>query len=119
VVAVIAILGAFVAGADAAATRTGTLRGVVTRGPITPVCREGIPCDGPAAHVVLRFLRGGTVVGRVETSSNGSYRLRLPAGVYDVRRKAAAPGGDIQPRRVRVVAGVVRRVHFSYDTGIR
>jgi hypothetical protein len=113
------LVGAFAVVANGATAERGILRGVVTRGPITPVCRAGVPCDGPAAHVVLRFLRHGTAVARVETSSTGSYRLRLRAGVYQVRTKAAGIGGGIQPQTVRVVAGAVRKVDFSIDTGIR
>jgi hypothetical protein len=64
-------------------------------------------------------MRHGVVVARVETSGTGSYRLRLRAGVYQVRTKAAGIGGSIQPQTVRVVAGAVRKVDFSIDTGIR
>src|SRR5207247_5000225 len=78
-----------VAGAQAT-TRTGTLAGVVTRGPIVPVCAVEQPCDEPARNVTLLFSRNGTVVARVVTAGQGRYRRRLPAGSYDVRRPTSA-----------------------------
>ncbi len=108
-----------VAGAQAT-IRTGTLAGVVTRGPIVPVCVAEQPCDEPAKNVTLLFSRNGSVVARVVTDGQGRYRRRLPAGIYDVRRPAAATfDRKLEPNRVRVYAGRVRNVDFSIDTGIR
>src|SRR5215210_4069065 len=111
---------ALVATAGAQATQSrGTLTGVVTRGPISPACVAEQPCDEPAAHVTLVFSRGEVVV-RAETGRDGRYRLRLPAGIYSVRRgSASAPDRKLQPLHVRVVAGRVRTVDFSIENGIR
>ena len=108
-----------VAGAQAA-VRRGALIGDVRRGPITPVCAIEQPCDEPAKHVTLLFSRGTDVVGRVETDAQGHYRLRLPAGVYSVRRPSAS-GLDrrLEPRTARVYGGRTARVDFFIDTGIR
>jgi hypothetical protein len=108
------------AGATGAAVQRGTLSGVVTRGPITPVCAAEQPCDEPAPNVTLVFLRGQDVRGRVTTDRDGRYRLRLPAGTYMVRRAVATtPDRKLDPNAVRVRAGRVTRVDFSIDTGIR
>ena len=107
------------AGAQATPSR-GTLAGVVTRGPITPVCALEQPCDEPAAGVTLLFTRNGTVAGRVVTDRLGHYRLRLPAGPYAVRRPSSASlGRKLEPNHARVYADRSTRVDFSIDTGIR
>ena len=108
-----AVLAAF------AATPTTGLYGTVRRGPLTPVCRVGEPCDGPA-HVTLVFSRAGRVAGRVHTRNDGSYRIRLRAGQYTVRTDSPS----IFERRPRPSTATVprvgyRRVNFSIDTGIR
>ena len=111
---------AFVAGAQATTGR-GTLAGLVTRGPITPVCVAEQPCDAPAPNVRLLFSRNGAVFGRAITNQGGRYRLRLPPGSYGVRRaiSAAAIDRKLNPNRARVYAGRLTRVDFSIDTGIR
>jgi hypothetical protein len=108
------------AGAQATPTR-GTLTGIVTRGPITPVCAIEVPCDEPAANVTLLFTRNDAVVGRAVTNDAGRYRLRLPAGTYGVRRPGASGPFDrkLEPNHARVYAGRSNRVDFSIDTGIR
>ena len=35
-----------------------TVHGTVRIGPTTPVCRTGVPCSKPAAHLLLSFGRG-------------------------------------------------------------
>jgi hypothetical protein len=100
--------------------RRGSLAGDVRRGPIAPVCAVEQPCDEPARHVTLLFSHEGAVVGRVESDTDGHYALRLPAGVYDVRRlRAAGIDRRLEPNRVRVYAGRLTRVDFAIDTGIR
>lgn len=108
-----AVLAAFVA------TPATGLYGTVHRGPLTPVCRVGEPCDGPA-HVTLLFSRSGRVVGRVHTRSDGSYRIRLRAGRYTVR--TASPSifeRTPKPSTATVPRVGYRRINFNIDTGIR
>ena len=119
-VVVVSALGlALAAGASATTPRSG-LYGVVTRGPITPVCAAEQSCDAPAKGVTLLFWRNDHVVGRALTDADGRYRLRLPAGLYTVRR-AAAPIIDrkLDPDHARVLRRRMSRVDFSIDTGIR
>ena len=91
-----------------------TLTGSVTRGPVTPVCREGVPCSEPAANVRLTFVRGGASVS-VRTDASGRYRIRLASGTYIVRSSA---GMSITPAKVWVRAALPRR-NFAIDTGLR
>jgi len=107
------VLGASPGSAQTASP--GSLAGVVTAGPTTPVCIAGQPCTRPAAGVVLVFSRGGTAVARVTVRADGSYRVRLAAGLYVVR----ASSGRLEPVSVRVRAGTTKRADFSIDTGIR
>ena len=110
-----------VAGAGAQTTGLSSgLSGVVVRGPIAPVCVAEQPCTEPARNVTLLFSRNSRVVGRAVTDTAGRYRVRLPAGVYAVRRPGSMGiGRGIEPNRARVYAGRFRRVDFSIDTGIR
>jgi hypothetical protein len=107
------------AGAASGATGSG-LRGLVTRGPIMPVCMVDQPCDEPAANVRLVFLRNGVVVSRPRTNATGWYRVALAPGRYAVRLPGEpAMGRIVKPQTVRVLRGRYSRVDFSIDTGIR
>jgi hypothetical protein len=113
----IALLGA--GSAQATGVRSG-LQGTVTRGPISPVCVAEQPCDEPASNVTLLFFRNGRVMGRAVTNGDGRYRVRLPAGVYSVRRPGTVTlGRRLEPDHARVRTGRFVRVDFSIDTGIR
>lgn len=96
------------------------LHGTVMRGPTMPVCKVGVPCSAPAVGARLTFSRGGTRVALVRVGAEGRYRVMLPAGVYTVRLSPQPRiGFGIRPERVRVRAGVVGKLDFSVDTGIR
>jgi hypothetical protein len=107
----LALLG--VGSAHATGVRSG-LYGDVRRGPITPVCVAEQPCDEPAAGALLLFSRNGREVARTKALADGSYRVRMPAGIYVVRAARR-----IEPAKVHVVRGRMLRVNFSIDTGIR
>jgi hypothetical protein len=108
------------AGSTGAATSSSGLRGFVTRSPITPVCVAGKPCTGRAKGVTLIFSRIGRVIGRVITSSTGSYRVTLGPGLYSVKVAGTETlGRRLTPARATVIAGRYRRVDFTIDTGIR
>src|SRR5262249_18614478 len=62
----------------------GGFHGVVYRGPTSPVCRSNEPCEAPAAGVTLRFARSGSATRSVTTARDGSYRILLPAAIYQV-----------------------------------
>lgn len=103
----------------AAATTTSGLRGIVTRGPTQPVCREGEPCEEPAANVTLLFVQSGRVVARTTTGPKGGYRVLLRPGRYAVTTARWTIGVGLTPRLVVVPRGRLARVDFDLDTGIR
>lgn len=114
---VMAVGLALAASASAAAPSSG-LHGTVLRGPITPVCKVGVPCDAPAAGVTLTFSRAG-VVRQTKTDQQGAYRIALPPGAYSVRTSSKPFGATPRPARVHVRAGHSDRIVFRIDTGIR
>src|ERR687887_2261314 len=102
---VLAALAAVIAVSSAgAATTSSGLRGLVTRGPITPVCAAEQPCDGPAKNVTLVFSRNGRVARRATTNDQGRYRVRLAPGLYAVRLQVKQQiGRGLEPERARVL----------------
>ncbi|MFL5928753.1 MAG: carboxypeptidase-like regulatory domain-containing protein [Gaiellaceae bacterium] len=92
------------------------LTGVVSRGPVTPVCRAGEPCSKPDAHATLLFARGG-VTRRATTDARGAYRIGLPPGRYEVRVRGAQFGS--KPIAAVVPRGRYARLNVFVDTGIR
>ena len=102
--------------ASAQATPPSGLRGLVTKGPTTPVCRAGELCSAPAKHVQLRFVRNG--VAHVTTSGeDGRYRIVLAPGIYVLRVPSARGGAN--PGTVSVHRSVIGVLNISIDTGIR
>ncbi|TML56981.1 MAG: hypothetical protein E6G22_16320 [Actinobacteria bacterium] len=117
----LAALAAVIAASSAgAATSSSGLRGLVMRGPNTPVCTAEQPCSEPAKNVTLVFSRNGQVVRRAKTNDQGRYRVALAPGLYVVRLTPKPNiGRGLEPVRARVVRARFRRVDFSIDTGIR
>jgi hypothetical protein len=86
------------------------------RGPIAPVCVAENPCDAPAKHTAVIFVRNGTS-HTATTDENGRYRIALAPGTYVVRIPAGRSGNE--PKLVRVPVGRYGVRNFSIDTGIR
>lgn len=100
----------------------GTLLvGIVSRGPVTPVCVPGVPCSAPFAAGFL-VTRAGRVVARFESGADGRFSVALPSGgEFRVMPEPDAPLLDpaSQSRQVAVRAGEVNEVQLEFDTGIR
>jgi hypothetical protein len=113
-------LGTTVASAATPSRITSGLRGVVMRGPTSPVCFESEPCEEPAAGVVLQFRRSGNLVARARTGPAGGYSVQLRPGLYAVRLGPVARiGTELAPDVVRVPRGRLARIVFHIDTGIQ
>jgi hypothetical protein len=103
-------------GAVGATPRTGTgIVGSVRRGPIRPVCVAELPCDGPAAGVVVEVESGRATIALVRTGADGNFVVHAPPGTYVVR----AVGERAASAEARVRAGAFSSVSLSVDTGIR
>ena len=102
--------------ASPATAATSGVRGVVTRGPITPVCQVEKPCSAPAKRVQLTFTRLGRS-WRTTTDDHGRYRIALRPGTYAVTIATQRPG--IAAFKVDVPRGKVAVRNFEIDTGIR
>ena len=101
------------------AATTG-LMGTVSRGPVTPVCLDGVPCDvGFSASFTV--LRGGRATARFQTDSTGGFSIRLAPGSYQVVPDTDAPIIDppSQARTVVVSSSGWTIVQLHFDTGIR
>jgi hypothetical protein len=106
-------------GAEAVAVPSG-VHGIVTRGPIAPMCVAEQPCTQPAKNTTLLFSRYGHVVARAKTDDAGRYHLRLPSGTYRVGLTSTPKvGRGFEPDHVRIRTGRYVRLDFSIDTGIR
>jgi hypothetical protein len=104
---------------NAGARATTGISGVLYRGPITPVCQVGTPCDAPAPGMTLAFTRAGHVF-RVRTGVGGHFSIALHPGIYAVRVVPTATiGSRLSPRAVRVPVDRWARVRLMLDTGIR
>ena len=116
----IAASGLVALGATSAhAVAPSGLRGLVTRSPTMPVCREGVPCSAPAKNTPLVFFRTGRSV-RTRTDGTGHYRVALAPGWWNVRTtRPLQIGSGISPSRVRVFGARFRVVNLDIDTGIR
>ncbi len=114
----LALIGAvcLVGGAAQGSTIKSGLYGEVTRGPITPVCIAEQPCSAPVPGAMIVFSRSGREVAHTRTAPNGTYRMALTPGTYNVRVLRARP---VDPGIARVQPGHFRHVDFSIDTGIR
>ena len=105
-------------GSAGGGTTTG-LRGLVKRGPITPVCRVNKPCFAPAPGVKLFFSRSGKVFATATTDKKGWYHVSLKPGRYSVRTNKRAFESKPQPATATVPSDRVARRDFMLDTGIR
>jgi hypothetical protein len=103
------------------ATGSGVF-GTVRKGPVTPVCQQGVPCDAPA-QVTLVFSRleaSGDVVARIRSTATGRYRVALEPGFYAVRATGKVGLTRLpKPHAVHVRRGHWDRINLFFDTGIR
>src|SRR5207248_4086002 len=79
-----------------APSATTGLTGIVTRGPVTPVCRVDVPCDAPfSASFTVR--QNARQVAQFRSDASGQFTVFLNPGPYIVVPSADAP--IISPER--------------------
>ncbi len=106
-------------GASGPSPATG-LTGTVVRGPITPVCRIDVPCDGPFA-AGFTVHRSGSRVAQFRSDAMGQFTVFLEPGGYTVVPDADAPliAAGAQSKAVTVGDRGLTTVRLTFDTGIR
>ncbi len=99
----------------------GVLEGVITRGPIAPLSRPGVPNEAPVAEAQVQVADpSGKVVATAQSASDGSYSVALPPGSYVV--SIASPKirfGRHPSESVTITAGRRAHLDLQIDTGIR
>jgi hypothetical protein len=100
--------------------KSGTtgLEGTVTRGPITPVCQVGVPCDAPFS-AGFQVWQSQRLVARFVSDSAGHYLVLLAPGDYEVVPDSTAPLLPGQSRSVTVGSSGLTHLDLQFDTGIR
>ena len=98
----------------------GVIAGRVTLGPIMPVCRVDVPCDGvfKDAKIVVRA-KSGAVVARTVSDANGDFRVDVAAGAYTVAVAVEAMLPHCGEAEAVVAQGQTVRVAIDCDSGIR
>ena len=107
--------------ASTAPSATTGLTGIVTRGPITPVCRVDVPCDA-SFSATFNVERAGRRVAQFQSDASGQFTVFLPPGGYNVVPNADAPilAPTAQTKSVTVAdTGTLTVVRLTFDTGIR
>ena len=99
------------------------IRGVVTIGPTAPVATAGTGSDSkPYAAKLLITPQGGLHLKRptrVESGSDGSFRVNLVPGVYVIEADGAQSPPTLAPVTVKVAADRFADVKVDFDSGIR
>jgi hypothetical protein len=104
--------------AVASSTARSGLRGLVVRGPISPVCVAEKPCTAPVEHARITFTHR-SVSKSVYTGVDGRYRVLLAPGRYAVKIGGTTARFGVKPLTAVVFAGRITVRNFTIDTGIR
>lgn len=114
-----------VAGCSGYGSETGTLKGTVTIGPISPVQKEGVKEEVPpevyaARKVMVYNASGNRLVEQVDLNDDGTYSVRLGTGTYtvDINRVGVDSRDDV-PRKIEIRAEGTVVLDIDIDTGIR
>lgn len=98
---------------------TTGITGVVTRGPVTPVCRVDVPCSAPFV-ATFSVLQGTKVIGSFRSDSEGRFTVMLYPGTYSViPTDATLLGPSGQSKTVTVGSPGLTILNLEFDTGIR
>lgn len=104
----------------AAESETG-LDGVISISPVQggPVI-IGVPNSKPLADTAFIVTKGDDTVASFTTDDQGRFRILLPAGHYAISMKGGKRGiGRRGPFEVDVVAGEMKKVQWTCDSGMR
>jgi hypothetical protein len=100
---------------------TTGLTGVVSRGPVTPVCRVDVPCDAPFS-ATFSVEQDSRRVAQFQSDAAGQFTVYLKPGAYSVVPAADAPIISASSQRKPVTVadnGMLTVIRLTFDTGIR
>ena len=118
---VLAVVSTACAGAASSGADSG-VQGKVMVGPTCPVERADSPCpDSPAGGATVQVLDSSeAVVASGTSASDGSFRVAVEAGSYQVKAtRDSAIGRETRPVEVTVTSGEFVTVTLMFDSGIR
>jgi hypothetical protein len=96
------------------------VRGVVMVGPQCPVQNVASACPDEPFHGEVRAMGSDGSSGSATTEANGSFRMDLAPGTYELVAVTDGPGPPTAiPLTVTVRSGAYTRVSLQVDTGIR
>jgi hypothetical protein len=92
--------------------------GTITIGPITPVCRIDIACDGPYSATIIVSNTEGEVT-RFTSDSQGHFWVNLLPGNYMLSPAGSGRLPWMSPQSVIVSTGLYTQADIQFDSGIR
>jgi Carboxypeptidase regulatory-like domain len=96
------------------------IEGRVLLGPQCPVVTEESPCpDRPVSAEVVAMRLEDRATFSIQSGSDGTFRLALPPGDYQVQALVTAGAMFAKPSNVTVPPGEFVSVDVLLDTGIR
>jgi len=104
---------------------TGTLTGIVTIGPLSPVQSENtatvVPCEVyEARKIVILSKDGERQVDEADIDCDGHYSAYLEAGTYTIDiNHTGIDRAEGLPAQVKISANLTTRLDIDIDTGIR
>ena len=81
--------------------------------------KVGVPNSAPLAKVDFDVKKGEQVVASFRTDDQGRFRISLAPGHYIISMKAGKHRIRSGPFEVDVVAGQIKRVQWTCDSGMR
>ena len=96
------------------------IEGRVLLGPMCPVAQVDNPCpDQPYQAWIDIADAGGKHVTRIQSDTEGSFRVGLEPGSYVMHPESGNPLPRASDQQVDVATGVYTAVTIAFDTGIR
>ena len=120
----LAVFARFVAAEAPSPSKTEAetgLEGVILVGPIKGgPTKQGVPDSRPLANIEFVVTQENKPVTSFKTDDQGRFRVSLPSGHYSVSRKDwKASIGRYGPFEVDIIAGQIKSVQWTCDTGMR
>lgn len=99
------------------AKKTAVVTGIVTSGPITPVCRAGESCISVVSnHTIELEDANGVVAASAKTNDNGLYVLNVYPGTYTL---VLVPKIGLGAGKQVTVKSGMNNVDYMVDSGLR